>query len=132
MTRVKRIIHSTDFFLTILTVAVITIGVLIVASGNGRAERATDSAYPMPAVSVSSEMEAAQTPAPEEYPFEGKVKGTGVRMREKPSTESGKIIRELGESVRVTVLGKEGTWYYVMHRDTEGYIYADYIIHANS
>jgi len=127
MSRVKEIARSADFFLSGLTIVLIAFSVLIVFLGSRKTESRSENRYQAAADSSPKPVEIEEPCSEPEYPFSGKVKGAGVRFREEPSTQTGRIIRELSESVRVEVLDKEGSWYFVKIRDEEGYIFEDYI-----
>ncbi len=130
MKKGKVILESTDVILTLITAVLIVSGVLIILSGKNRPEKASGVQFVTESVSTPL-VSAANLDNGEVYPFAGKIDGSGVRLREKPSTETGRIIRELNDAVRVEVIAKEGSWYLVRHRDDVGYIYEDYVSHAS-
>ena len=129
MMRAKRLMQSTDFVLTVILTILITFSILIMISGKSQAAKAADAQIMMNSGSLPAASSSVQV-VPEEYPFDGKIKGSGVRLREEPDTRTGKILQELNDSVRVEVLGKEGSWYQVKLRNETGYIFEDYIVHA--
>ena len=129
MMRAKKMLHSTDFILSVILTVLIAFSILIMISGKNQAAKAADEQ----STTSPGTMPSATSPVqiiPEGYPFAGKIKGSGVRLREEPDTRTGKILQELNDSVRVEVLGKEGSWYQVKLRDETGYIFEDYIVHA--
>lgn len=130
MKREKDIFCSPDLALTCITTVLIAFAVLIILSGNIRTEKEPDGKQGTVSVSASLDFDAVPSNS-DVYPFAGKINGSGVRLREKPSTETGKIIRELNDAARVEVVGKEGAWYLVRLKDDEGYIYADYVSRAS-
>ena len=129
MMRAKRLLRSTDFVLTAILTVLIALSILIMISGKSQAAKAADEQRTTSPGSMPSATSPVQI-IPEEYPFAGKIKGSGVRLRQEPDTRTGKILQELNDSVRVEVLGKEGSWYQVKLRDETGYIFEDYIVHA--
>ena len=129
MNKTKFFFMRTDFFLAVITIALIVCTVLIILSGSSQSDKRSENHYEQVPAAAPPVAETAKFIAAE-YPFTGKINGTGVRLREKPNVQTGKIIRELNDAVRVEVLGKEGPWYLVKLKDEEGYIYEDYISRA--
>ena len=130
MMKTKRLFHNADFVLTVILTVLIALSILIMISGKSQAAKAADEQSVMSLSAVSAASAPVQGVA-EEFPFAGKIKGSGVRFREEPDTRTGKILHELNDSVRVEVLGKEGSWYQVKLRDETGYVFEDYIAHVS-
>ena len=122
----RRPIRNPDVILSVVTTALIAFSILIILSGSSHTGMVSDERNETDSA-LESILSAAVQATEVEYPFAGKINGTGVRLREKPNREKGRIIRELNDAVRVEVLAKEGSWYLVKLRDEQGYIYADYV-----
>ncbi len=129
MNRAKVFFMRTVFLLAVITIALIVCTVLIIISGSIQSDKRSENRYEQGPAAAPPVAETAKFTAVE-YPFTGKINGAGVRLREKPSVQTGKILRELNDAVRVEVLRKEGPWYLVKLKDEEGYIYEDYISNA--
>lgn len=56
----------------------------------------------------------------------GTVKGDAVNLRTKPET-SAKILAQLSDGTKVTVLEAQDDWYKVKSNDTEGWIFSQYL-----
>lgn len=61
----------------------------------------------------------------------GTVTATELFMREKPSTDSDKL-KTLKEGAKVTILGKDGSWYKISYGNTVGYVAKKYISTSGS
>lgn len=61
----------------------------------------------------------------------GFVKGTYLRLREKPTTSSAMLATAYGNEC-IVILGKEGDWYHVLYNLKEGYMYKDYLTVATA
>ena len=70
-----------------------------------------------PAAQAETETEGAEM---------GQVTADKVNLRESPNTDSA-ILAEVPGGTAVEVLGKDGTWYRVLHNGTVGYIRQDYL-----
>ncbi len=55
------------------------------------------------------------------------VTGGTINVRSGPGTENSRVTL-VAEGKRVTVLNKEGDWYYVMVEDQTGYIYCEFLL----
>lgn len=56
----------------------------------------------------------------------GTVRGTDVRFRSGPGTDS-KVLGSVHTGTTMTVTGVNGPWYQVSHRGTAGYVHSDYL-----
>lgn len=56
----------------------------------------------------------------------GYINASKVRLRSESSTDS-KIIATMNRGARLTVLSKEGEWYKVIHNDSNGYVFHEFV-----
>lgn len=89
------------------------------------------SALSTPSVTPTNSPQVTPSPTPtasaEKFEFaKGKVKEE-VNFRTKPSSTNSTVIQKLEAGTQVNILGKSGSWYYVMVNDKTGFVSDDYI-----
>ena len=56
----------------------------------------------------------------------GYINASGVRLRSEDSLDS-KVLTTMNYGAKLTILGKEGEWYKVIHNDSSGYVFNEFV-----